>query len=911
MSGETPAGSSERQSAPLLDISCRLFGAALLLPGPRLQAQRRHEAVELFRDLYRNAYGDAGWSGIARTWLSALWGAVRNADKPPPRPDRQPRPRRDGTMQRVFYDFKHAARSLRRHPGFASLTATTLALGIGANVAIFSVVYGVVIQPLPYRQADELVYLAHNAPGAGFTQGELILAPGLYRYYRERSRTLESIGAWRYREATLSSHGDPEIVLAASATSSLFRVLRVPAFMGRTFIEEDDAEGAAAVVVLSHALWQRRYGADPDIVGKPIGLWGRPYAVVGVMPQGFGYPDADRQLWFPESIDSESFGGFYLNGTARLRPGITAEDARAELDALIQAMPEAFPGEPVVAMVLDVQLSSVAVPLKEHVVGGVQESLWLLLGAVGLVLLIACANVANLFLVRSEGRQREVAVRAALGAGRGHLVRLSLSESFLLCGGGGLIGLVLAAAGTRLLIAYGPPSIPRLGEISINPAVIGFTALLSLLACLLFGSIPVLRARSELASSLQDGGRASTSSRTRLRARNVLVASQVALALVLLSGALLMAQSYWHLRQLDPGFEIDNVLTFDVSLPAVEYETVEAAVGFHRQTRDRLAALPGVAAAAVVIGLPLSGSQSGDPLVEEGVPFDAAEMPPIVNVNQAGAGYFETLHIPLLEGRLFEAADYEQQRHVAIVSERLADLYWPGESALGRRVSPGIPEDETTWLEIIGVVGDVAQHSLAEAPVPMLYVNLGDYRGNDPRKMSYALRTEASPLGLADLARQTVWDVNPRLPVADMETMARIHRRASASTAFTMTLLLIAAAIALCLGSVGIYGVVAYVVRQRTGEIGVRMALGARAQDVVGLILRQGGMVACVGLGFGLLASLGLTRYLSSLLHGVEPTDPLTHLGVATLLLVVAGLACYIPARRAARIDPVEALRAE
>jgi len=899
------------REAPLLAASCRIYGIMLRVLSRRLREIRGTEAIELFRDLYRDAYTSGGFSGLIRFWLRAITGLVHSGAPPAKGHDLQRRSRGDRLGGRILYDLRHAVRALRRNPGFAIVAVITLALGIGANSAIFSVVHAVVINPLPYPESERIVILAHNAPGAGFTNAELDASPGLYHYYRDHSRTLDEIGAWRDRDATLTSHGEPENVPAASATAGLFRLLGVPPLLGRPLLEEDNREGAEDVVVLSHGLWQRRYGGDPAIIGSTIGLWSRPVQVVGVMPAGFGYPDTGYQLWFNETLDGAVFGGFWISVAARMQPGLTSDEVEAELSGLIQQVPEAFPDDPVAQMALDLELAAVAIPLKERLVGDVQLTLWVLLATVGLVLLIACTNVANLFLVRAEARRQEIAVRAALGASRRQLARFFMGESLLLCATGATIGLALAAVGTRLLVAYGPDSLPRLHEVGISGTVVLFTSTVTMLASLVFGLIPVARRESATISSLKDAGRSNTAGRGRAHARSLLVAGQVAMAFILLCSSILMAQTYANLRRVDPGFDPVDVLTFQVALPAVGYPTPQEAIAFHRQLREHLGALPGVLSAAIVTGLPLAGSTAVDPLVDENVPFDPAEMPPIVSVNSAGNGYWRTMGIPLLEGRVLEAADYDHGRRVAVVDERLADLYWPGESAIGRRVFPGLPGEDDEWFEIVGVVGDVHLEDLIHTPQPMIYPVLGTYGGNEAWTMSYALRTRVPASSLADVARETVWSLDDRLPLAAMQTMEQAHRRASAPAAFTMTMLLIAAVVALCLGTIGIYGVMDYVVRQRTKEIGVRLALGARSADVSRMIVRQGSLVAAAGLIVGLAASLALTRFMAALLFGIAPTDPVTHIAVALSLMAVAALASYVPARRAACINPVEAIRAE
>ena len=817
-------------------------------------------------------------------------------------------------MSILLQETRHSVRRLANSSGFAIAAIITLALGIGANTAIYSVVHSVVLSPLPYPESERLVWLDHGAAGIGVDKG-LDMTRGLYVHYRERSRTLEELGIYLESDVSLTGEGDPERVSATIATHTLFATLRVRPLLGRAFDQNDDYADGTGVAVLSHDLWTRRYGADPSVLGRIIQVDGTPLEIVGVMPSGFGYPSRDTKLWAPLVIDpaTASFGGFTRRGIARMSPGSTPADVEAELNALIPRLSESFPREQVDPVVVNARLTAVITTLREDLVGDIRRTLWILLGTVGFVLLIACANVANLFLVRAEARQREVAVRMALGATRGDLVRLFLSESALLVIAGGALGLLLAVGGVRLLLAFGPQNLPRLHEVGIDANVLAFTAAISILISLLFGAAPIFRGAPNLIASLKQGGRGMTTARGRLRVRNLLVVSQVALALVLLVGAGLMARSFLHLKRLDPGFDAKSVLTFQLGLPGGDYPNRAAAVAFHRELLDRLGELPGVEAAAAVTCLALCSNWAGIPLQVEGRTPPPGEIPPVVATRRVSAGYFETLRIPLLSGRTVERADQEQRTGSAVVSAELVERYWPGEDPVGKRVYTG-NDEEPAWYTIVGVVANTPIRELTEDPAPIIYLPLlhsDGARGISPRTLTYVLRTSTPPLSLAGAARSEVWSMDRSLPIARIRTMEQIVSDAGIQMAFTMVMLVIAAFVAVLLGAVGIYGVISYVVAQRTGEIGVRMALGARAADVSRMVLKQGGSVAAFGLGLGLLGAFALTRLMRALLYGISPTDPATFVGVSALLLVIALVATYLPARRAARVDPVQALRSE
>ncbi len=819
-------------------------------------------------------------------------------------------------MSHLAREIRYATRRLIKSPGFTIAAVVTLGLGIGANSAIFSVVHGVVLSPLPYPEPDRLVWLDHSAAGINVDKG-LDMTAGLYVHYRGQSQTLDEVAIYDVLETSLTGEPDPERVETVRVTHTLLEVLRVPPALGRWFDEGDTYVDGTGVVVLSHGLWSRRFGADPGILGRTIQLNGVTFEVIGIAPPSLAFPDPRTQLWIPLVVNParQRLGGFTVRGIARLKPQFSAADAQADLDALIPRLPEAFPdGGGGRAVVEDAKLRARVVPLKEHLVADIRPTLWILLGTVGFVLLIACANVANLFLVRADSRHREVAVRRALGASRGQLLRHFLSESTLLVMVGGVLGLALAFAAVRLVVGLGPENLPRLHEVEINGIVLGFTAVISIVASLAFGAIPSLRRAPDMVASLKEGGRGTTTGRARFRARNVLVTSQIALALILLIGAGLMVRSYWHLRSVHPGFDTESVLTFDLGLAVSDYPDRESAVAFHQELLDRLEALPGVVSAGAVTCLPLCGNWAGNPLEVEGSPRQPGVIPPVVATRRVSPGYPETMKIPLLAGRTIERADQDGRSGAALVNAELVKRYWPGEDPIGRRVYHSSDPTDSTWYTVVGVVGNVPVGKLTDDPNPAIYLPLlhsDGSRGPSPHSLSFVVRTSTPPLGLAAAVRSEIWSMNPNLPIAHLRTMERVVADAGIQMAFTMVLLVIAAAVALLLGAVGIYGVVSYVVSQRTSEIGVRIALGARGEDVSRMVLKQGGAAAAIGLTLGLAGSFALTRLMSALLYDVSPTDPATFAAVATLLLAVTLLATYLPARRAARIDPMEALRSE
>jgi len=821
---------------------------------------------------------------------------------------------------------------------FTVAAGLTLALAIGANAAIFAVVQRVVLNPLPYPQSEQLIRLEHGSPRINVLSG-IGMTSGLYYQY-QRARALQSLAIYRAGEVTLVGKGEPLRIQVARTTTSLSPVLRVSPALGRWFTADEGRPGGALVAILSHGLWTRRFGGDPGVLGTSITVDGVAATVIGVMPASFAFPDPRTEAWLPAPISpANGFGlPFGYVGIGRLRAGATLADARTELNTLIVDLPRAYPGDSgVLGNVAGRDgLRSTATMLKEATVGDVSRTLWILLAAVGVVLLVACANVANLFLVRSEARQREVAVRRALGASGGALARFFLTESVLLSAVGGVIGLALASGAVRLLVSWGPATLPRLQEIRLDAVVFAFTFVLTLLMALAFGCIPLWRVAAP-ADSLKEVGRGNTASRGRHRTRQLLMGGQVALALVLLIAAGLMIRSFQNLRAFDPGFDATSALTFRIGLPERAYPTRAAAVAAHGVLVDRLAAIPGATAVSASTGLPLADACFGNGILVQGRAVTDNSAFGLARLCAVSAGYVETMRMRLLRGRTLGRDDVERSQPNVLVNQALVDTLFPNTDPIGARIRSNAPPRAAVtapipagsawdggpppWLTIVGVVSNTPFTTLAErVPAPMVYMPMSIAGGPDVpaiamlgppvTAMSYVVRTGQAPAQLLPAVRAVVDAVNPTLALAQVATLEEMVDRASAQMVFTMALLTIAAAVALLLGVIGIYGVVSYIVSQRAGEIGLRIALGAHPRAVARLILRQGGTVALAGIAVGFVAALAGGRLVESLLYGISPRDPGVLAATAMALLGVALLACWLPARRASRINPVETLRA-
>ncbi len=816
---------------------------------------------------------------------------------------------------------QHVFRRLGRTPAFTAIALVTLALGIGANTAIFSVINGVLIKPLPYPQSESLVGVWHVAPGVPVIGGNVNCSPTMYFTYREENHTFQDIGIWSSGGASVTGVGDPEQLRALFVTYGTLQALGVQPAVGRWFSLADDTPGSPETVMLTYSYWQRRFGGDKSVVGRTLTVDSKPRAVIGVMPRGFRFMNIDPELILPQRFDRNKMflGNFSYQGIARLKPGVSMQQASADVARMLGIWLKAWPAPPGFSLALfeNARFAPKLQPLKQEVVGDIGTVLWVLMGTIGLVLLIACANVANLLLVRAEGRQQELAIRAALGAGWGRIAREMLLESLTLGVVGGVLGLGLAYAAIRILVAKGPAILPRLSEIGIDPLVLAFSLAISLLAGLLFGIIPVVKyAGPHLATALRAGGRTLSQSRERHRARNTLVVVQVALALVLLIGSGLMIRTFQALRNVPPGFaRPEEVQLLRISIPEAQVKESEQVMRMQNAMLDKLAAIPGVSSVAFANAAPLEGFNSNDLLYAEDKNYTVGQIPPIRRFRWVTPGFFKTTGTPLVAGRDFTWTDLYEKRRVAVVSENLAREMWGDPaSALGKRVRRGMAEP---WREIVGVAGDVYDDGAQQKPPAFAYwpAMMDAWGGDDVRVNRngvFIVRTRraATQSFLAE-ARQAIWSVNSNLPVFLVRTLQDLYDQSMARTSFTLVLLAIAGVMALVLGVVGIYGVIAYAVTQRTREIGIRMALGAQAAGLLQMFVRQGLLLAAIGAVIGLATAAGLTRLMASLLFGVAALDPLTYAGVAVLLIAAAALASYLPARRATRVDPLDALRAE
>jgi len=816
-------------------------------------------------------------------------------------------------FERLVQDLRYGLRQLRRSPEFTAVAVLTLALGIGANTLIFSVVNAAILHPLPFRDASRLVTLWVTSSNFGYTGPGSLTDPD-YIEWRKQNRVFSEIGAYRGQPSNLTGAGEPLRLTGAAISPSLLRVLDVNPVLGRTFAPEEEIAGHNRVALLSDKLWRSRFGADPTAVGRAIKLDGEFFTVVGVMPAGFDFPN-QADVWVPLTLSSDAHNAT-LQFVARLKPGISIERARTDVTLIGKRLDEQRHTQSG-----DWEEQTTLIPLGNEVASALRTSLLVLLGAVGLVLLIACANVANLSLGRAATRQREIGIRKALGAGRSRVIRQMLTESAMTAALGGGLGLFLAIVGHRFLAdaapllpwnMQSPEATARIATGGIDVWVLGFTLAVAVLTAVLFGLVPALRAsRGELIDSLKEGDRSSGVGRSRSRLQDSIVLAEVAVALILLVGAGLLIRSFLHLMNVDPGFSPNNVLVMQISLPESRYADRASMIAFEQQEVSRLSALPGVKSAGGVFGLPLgNGAVAGDFTVEGQAAPSAGSQPFIAAKKVVGGDYFRSLGIPLLQGRDFDEHDSQNSQHVVIVSQSLAHHYWPAGDAIGRRLKPGFSND--AWCTVVGVVGDTKQYSLDEAPAPSMYLPYAQAPAQFLMEdIALVVRTALPPLSLVNAARHAVESVDPDLPVFDVVTMEQLVYRSASAPRFNTVLLGIFASLALILAAIGIYGVMSYSVSQRTHEIGVRMALGAKARDVVRQIIAQGMRRALAGIALGLAGALILTRFLASLLYGVRPADTATFLAVSLLLLAVALLACYVPARRAATVDPMIALRHE
>ena len=818
-------------------------------------------------------------------------------------------------MESLFKDIRYGLRGLLKRPGFTIVALITLALGIGANTAIFSVVNAVVLRPLPYAQPEQLLTLWETMPGSD----RRAVAPGNFEDWRTQNKTFQELAATFYANFNLTSDGEPERIDGATITSNLMTMLGAKAQLGRTFLADDDDHQDRHVVLVSDGLWKRRFGSDPNVIGRAITIDEIPHTVVGVMASGFRYPSRS-ELWvlgrnrsavplslvaqFPKNDWTHERDAHFISVIGRIKPGVTVSQAQSDIAGITSRLELEFPKT-------NAGLGSNVVPLHTQVVGDVRQILFILLGAVGFVLLIACTNVANLMLARATQRDREIAIRTAVGASRLRLIRQLLTESLLLSVAGGVAGLIVSIWAVDLFIKLSPGDIPRLAEASVDMRLLGFTLLVSLLTGVGFGLLPAFQAtRTNLNSSLKEGGTKSSDGRHRRGARNALVVTEIALAQVLLVGAALLAISYVRVTKIDPGFNPENVLTAKIAPSRKKYPDPKSRSAYYTTVLDRLQSLPGVESAGMVMNLPLTGSGMNRGFRAEGRPEPKPDENVTMEYQIVSPGYFKTMGIPVKQGRGLTETDIETSERVIVINQAMARQYWPNDDPVGKRMAVGESSKETSWRTIVGVVGDIRHASLSEAAVPTAFIAYRQDLESWPR-MGFAIKTKSDPASLTSAVRREIANIDRGQPVYAVEPLEKVMSTSVAQRKFIMLLLGSLSGVALALAIVGIYGVISFSVSERTQEIGIRMALGARAADVLRMVLSQGLSVALAGIGIGLAAAFALTRLLTSMLFEVSATDLRTFGVVAFVLAVVALLACYIPARRAMKVDPLEALRYE
>ena len=812
-------------------------------------------------------------------------------------------------MQTLWQDLRYGARMLLKQPGFTSVAVITLALGIGANTAMFSVINAVLLRPLPYHEPDRLVTIWEEMPQRGMYEIPVSFANLLD--WVDQTKTLDQISAYTFTNLNLSGVGEPARLGAVRSSANLFSLVGAAPLLGRSFLPEEDKEGANRVVIMGHALWQSRFGSDPGIVGKPLTLDNESYTVVGVMssnfqfPVGFGYLgkvlNDPIDLYVPLAATSAELrrGHYSFFAIGRLKPGVTFEQARADMTTIEGRLEQQYPDG-------NTGFGIKLVPTQEQTVKEIRPALLVLLGAVAFLLLIACANIANLMLGRGASRQKEIAIRAALGASRLRVVRLLLSESVMLSLAGGCLGLLLAVWGTHALIALAPDNIPRLNEVGVDARVFGFTLAVSLVTGIVFGMVPALHAaKPDLNEALKEGLRGSMGSAAGKRTRSILVVVEVALSLMLLIGAGLMIKSFLRLQQMNLGFNPDHVLAVNLSLSGSRYPEDRQQVAFFQEALERLQSLPGIQSAGATTGLPLTLNLSGSDFRIEGHPDPETGKEMMINKRSVSPGYFRTLGIRLIKGRDFSDRDKSDASAAAIINDELARIYFPGEDPIGKRISF---DDKQSWMSIVGIIADVKQLGLDSSAKPEVYF---PYLQVAAPEMSLVIRTSSNPLSLAAALKSQIQMIDKDLPIDDAKTMQQLLAESSSGRRFNMLLLSVFAVVALVLAIVGIYGVMSYTVARRTHEIGIRVAVGAQPLDVFRMVIGQGMKLAIIGVAFGLVGAFGLTRLMTTMLFGVEPTDPATFVSIAVLLTVVAWVACYIPGRRATKVDPLVALRYE
>ncbi len=805
-------------------------------------------------------------------------------------------------IETAWRDVRFGVRALVHSPVFSVVTVLSLALGIGANTAIFSVVNGLLLRPLPFPESERIVDVWHTPPQQSFPGlDKFSVSPANYLDWKAQSSSFEQMAVYSWTGFSLSTSNDPLPLIGAAVSSDFFSVLRTNALQGRTFTPDEERAGRDQVVVISHGLWQRAFGGNPSIIGQPVTINSRSFTVVGIMPAGFEFP-REAELWVPLAWDDKerqirSIHDYLV--VARLKPNVSKEHAQAEMSTISSRLEQQYPEE-------DKGWGAVVIPLREDVVGDIRQALLVLFCAVGFVLLIACANVANLMLARGANRQREIAVRIALGAGRARLIRQLLTESVLLAVSGGVLGLLLAVWGSRMLVQLG--KLPNSGDIGIDTWALGFTLLVSFGVGVIIGIVPALQlTRTNLTDTLKQGSGRTGGSPMKQHTRKALVISEVALSLVLLIGAGLMIRSFWKLQNVNPGFDTSNALTMSVALTPIRYSEPHQQLAFLDRAMEQIRAVPGVVSVGATTTIPLGGSGSTQPFSIEGRPAGAVAEQPMAQTRYITSDYFRAIGIPLRQGRFFGDQDRDNSVPVIIISEAMARRFWPGENPIGKRLTPSFHLEQGA-REIVGVVGDVKASGLDVDSSAMMYL---PYKQSPRPYMSFVVRTASNPESLVQPVSTAIYSIDKEQALTDVQTMDQVLTASLSGRRFNMTLLLTFAGVALVLAAVGVYGVMNYTVTLRRRELGIRMALGAARMDVLRLVLGQGLMLTLIGVGVGLVSAYALTRLMATLLYGVTATDYLTFVSVSAMLVAVGLAASYVPARRATKVNPTIALRSE
>jgi putative ABC transport system permease protein len=810
-------------------------------------------------------------------------------------------------MESFLADIKYGFRLILKNPVFSGVVVIALALGIGANTAIFSVLNAVLLKPLPYEHSERLVTMWQRFTGIGVPKDQNWTSPPEFNDVRRIQSSFSEIAAMQSASFTILVGDRPDRILGQFVSPSFFKLLGVEAFLGRTFSAEEEQQGKEAVVVIGHGLWQRRFASDPGLLQRPLSLNGRSYQVIGIAPPGFKDPmQPDAEMWAALSFTNAQLmqrGSHGLLVLARIKPELTLEQARSDMTRVSERIVEGAPEYPYAKFGYRVLIN----PLLEEYVGDIRPALVMLMGSVGLVLLIACTNVANLLLVRASAREREIGIRMALGAGRGRLIRQMLTESVVLSLVGALGGILLARVGVSLLAAMAAQSFPRLAETQIDARALTFTIVVALATGILFGLFPAFQsARSNTQEALKEGSQATTAGHGRLRVRRVLVAAEVALSLLLLVGAGLLIKSFMRLQQVDAGFDPSGVLTMRVVIPAARYSEPAQIRSFYREVLRRASALPGVVKVGANNGIPLSGAGGSGTTTVDNPAFPDDRGTPEADQRIVTPGYFEAMGMTMLSGRMFDERDNETGQPVAIIDETMAKTFWPNEDPLGKRIKRGGRQGTQPWLTIVGVARHVRYRTLEEPSRVQLYL---PHAQSPTTGMSLAIKTSLDPRTLSNSVQREVIGVDPEQPVWAIRTMDELMATSVMRRQLIMTLLTVFAGIALMLAAVGIYGVISYWVTQRSHEIGIRVAIGASRLDVLKMVLGQSMSVVLMGVAIGLIGAAALTRLMTTLLYNVSATDAATFAGYSAALILVGLLASYVPARRATRIDPVTMLR--